>query len=219
MSKRKFLTLEERMKVIKMSESGRSQRAIADEMNVGKTQIQCILKRKRELVDDFEQNGNCDSKRPRRVSTYEDVNDLCLKWFQDATGRMISVSGPLLKERALKFANDLGLDSFKASNGWLESFVKRNNIVFKTMSGERGEVDSAVVNDWKEKIPSLCEEYEPRNIFNMDETGLFFRQSTRSTLIQKGVDCAGGKMSKERITVALCASMTGTYCSSLFKID
>lgn len=43
----------------------------------------------------------------------------------------------------------------------------------------------------------------------MDETGLFFRDTTRKTFHLKGEDCAGGKMSKERITVALCASLTG----------
>ncbi|XP_062609218.1 tigger transposable element-derived protein 4-like [Saccostrea cucullata] len=43
----------------------------------------------------------------------------------------------------------------------------------------------------------------------MDETGLFYRDTSRQTLFIKGQDCAGGKRSKERITVALCASMTG----------
>lgn len=43
----------------------------------------------------------------------------------------------------------------------------------------------------------------------MDETGLFFRDTTNKTFRVKGSDCAGGKRSKERITVALCASMTG----------
>ncbi|XP_052809461.1 tigger transposable element-derived protein 4-like [Mya arenaria] len=43
----------------------------------------------------------------------------------------------------------------------------------------------------------------------MDESGLFYRESSRSTFYTKGEDCAGGKRAKERITVALCASMTG----------
>jgi hypothetical protein len=46
----------------------------------------------------------------------------------------------------------------------------RNNIVFGTMSGERGDVDKNIVENWKEKLPKLCEGYEPKNIFNMDET-------------------------------------------------
>ena len=37
---------------------------------------------------------------------------------------------------------------------------------------------------------------------------MFFRALKRKTFVVKGSDCAGGKRSKERITVALCASMT-----------
>ena len=43
----------------------------------------------------------------------------------------------------------------------------------------------------------------------MDETGLFFRGSNKYTFGYKGQECKGGKMSKERISVGLCASMTG----------
>jgi hypothetical protein len=60
----------------------------------------------------------------------------------------INVSGPLLKEKALKFAKDLNKPEFKVSNGWLEAFIKRNNIVFGTMSGERGDVDKNIVENW-----------------------------------------------------------------------
>jgi hypothetical protein len=51
----------------------------------------------------------------------------------------------LFYKKALKFAKDLNKPEFKASNGWLEAFIKRNNIVFGTMSGERGDVDKNIV--------------------------------------------------------------------------
>ncbi len=207
--KRNFLSLDDRVKVIRLADSGKTGRKIASEMGVGKTQIHDILKRKHEVLEEYNNNSNLEFKRLRRTTTYDDINDLCHQWFVEATSRRIPVSGPLIKERALKFAKDFGLDSFKASNGWLESFIKRNNIVFKTMSGERGSVDLQVTSDWKEKLPSLCEGFEPRNIFNMDETGLFYRDSTKATFFTKGDDCSAGKRSKDRLTLALCASMTG----------
>jgi predicted transcriptional regulator len=209
MSKRNFLSLDDRVKVIQLAENGKTGRKIASEMGVGKTQVQEIIKRKHEVLEEFNKNSNLDFKRLRRATVYDDINDLCLQWFTEATSRRIPVSGPLIKERALKFAKDFGLDSFKASNGWLDSFVKRNNIVFKTMSGERGSVDQQVTTDWKEKLPSLCEGFEPEDIFNMDETGLFYRDSAKSTFFTRGEDCSAGKRSKDRLTLALCASMTG----------
>jgi hypothetical protein len=41
------------------------------------------------------------------------------------------------------------------------------------MSGER-DVKETTINEWKEKLPQLCEGYKPEDIFNMDETGLLF---------------------------------------------
>ena len=123
-AKRKCLTLEERVKVIKLLESGKSSRTVADEVGVGRTQIQNVFKWKREILDEYENNCNRDKKRPRRATDYDEINDLCYKWFLDASSRHINVSGPLLKEKALKFASELGVETFKASNGRLDSFLK-----------------------------------------------------------------------------------------------
>ena len=77
------------------------------------------------------------------------------------------------------------------------------------MPGERGDIDKNVVENWKEKLAKLCVGYEPKNIFNMDETGVFFKDTTRKTFHIKCEDCLGGKRSKERITAVFCASLTG----------
>ncbi len=212
---RTALNLEQKVQVIKMSEGGSSARSIAEKLNVGKTQIQSILKRKADVLSDYESNVAGERKRKMRKTGNEEINHLCWEWFCDATARRINVSGPLLKEKALQFANDLKIETFKASNGWLDAFVKRHNIVFGLMSGESGDVDEKVVSDWKEKLPELCKGYAPCDIFNMDETILFYRASSNKTFHLKGKECRGGKMSKERLTVALCASMTGEKLPAL----
>ena len=43
---------------------------------------------------------------------------------------------------------------------------KRNNIDFGTMSGERGDVNDTVVDDWKQKLPTLCAGYDAKDIWN-----------------------------------------------------
>lgn len=63
-----------------------------------------ILKRTAEIINDIENNTPSDGKRKRQKIGNEDINDLCWKWFQDAVGRRINVTGPLLKMKALKFA-------------------------------------------------------------------------------------------------------------------
>ena len=76
-----------------------------------------------------------------------------------------------------------------------------------------------VVNDYKSKVlPRLLEGYEPRNVFNADETGLFWRATPTTTLELKGKKCYGGKLSKERITVLVAANADGTEKLPLFSI-
>ncbi|XP_041376563.1 tigger transposable element-derived protein 4-like [Gigantopelta aegis] len=116
------LTLEQRVEVIKKSEKDKlSARKIAEHFGVGRTQIDGILKRKAEVLADYDNNQPSDRKRQRKLTGNEDINILVWKWFQDATARRINVSGPLIKEKTLKFAEDLGIASFKVSNGWLDS--------------------------------------------------------------------------------------------------
>ena len=53
-TKRNTLTLEDRVKVVKLSDGGKSARKIADEMGVGRTQIQGIIKHKADVLADYE---------------------------------------------------------------------------------------------------------------------------------------------------------------------
>jgi len=59
-------------------------------------------------------------------------------------------------------------------------------------------------------LKDLLSQYKEEDVYNMDETGLFYRMNTDKTLHFKGERCEGGKQSKERITVAVCANMAGT---------
>ena len=172
--KRKLLTLEQKVDAIKLLDSGKAAYKIAEQYGVGKTQIQNLRKRKREILEDFENNVPSSTKRRRHITGNEEVNRLCLEFFKDAVGRRIIIIGPILKEKALQFAAGLGNTNFKGSNGWLDSFTKRNGISFGTQSGERGDVDTETVTEWKKKLPTVIEGYELANVFNMDETGLFF---------------------------------------------
>ena len=66
-------------------------------------------------------------------------------------------------------------EKFKASNGWLDRFKKRCGINAKVISGESGDVREETVDSWKERLPEILEGWAPQNIWNMDETGQFFR--------------------------------------------
>ena len=176
-SKRKALTLSERVDVIKEGEKGQSSRELAAKFGVGRTQIQCILKRKAKVMAEYESAASPSKRRNARPTGNKPINKLCLKWFLEATNRKINVSGPMIQEKALQFARELDIPTFTASHGWLESFIKRHQLAFGKLCGESGDVKTDICDDWRGTLPSITEGYEDRDIFNMDESGIFFKTS------------------------------------------
>ena len=69
------------------------------------------------------------------------------------------------------------------------------------ISGESADVDCSVVEDFKSRLPGIMSGFHPDDIFNCDETGLFFR-----ALPDRTQNVKGGKQSKERFTVLLCSA-------------
>jgi hypothetical protein len=55
----------------------------------------------------------------------------------------------------------------------------------------------------------VSEGYADSDIFNADETGILFRLTPNRTLKFKGEKCVGGKFSKVRIIVIVCANADG----------
>ena len=52
--------------------------------------------------------------------------------------------------------------------------------------------------------------YKACDIFNAEETGLFYKLMPNKTLQLKGEKCHGGKKSKERLTVLVTSNMDGS---------
>ena len=61
----------------------------------------------------------------------------------------------------------------------------------------------------KARIPEIVQGYEKEDIWNMDETGIFWRALPEHGFGQKSRSCKGGKKSKQRITVASFVSASG----------
>ncbi|XP_044755145.1 tigger transposable element-derived protein 6-like [Coccinella septempunctata] len=115
----------------------------------------------------------------------------------------------LVKAKAQEIAEKSNVANFRASNGWLEKWRKRHAISFKCISGESADVSQEDVNQFKIKLPSLLLGYRPEDVYNADETGLFFRALPEKTLAFRSEKCIGGKLSKERLTILFCANMAG----------
>ncbi|KAK7862917.1 hypothetical protein R5R35_003256 [Gryllus longicercus] len=134
--KLEFLTLDQRIEVIRLSQQGLSQRGLAKKFKCGKTQIQNTLANKERFIAEWqgsEHNTQYEYKR-RRGQPNESVNNLVLRWYLWASQNNVAVTGPALQEKAREYAAELNVESFSASNGWLECFRRRHNIRFTKRS-------------------------------------------------------------------------------------
>ena len=96
----------------------------------------------------------------------------------------------MLQEKALVLSYELSYDNFTASNGWLQKFQTRHNIKCAVLSGEAADVPENVVNYWLKRICDVIQGYELENIFNCDETGMFYQRILLSrSLCAKGDKC------------------------------
>ena len=88
----------------------------------------------------------------------------------------LPVTQALITARAMLEARIRGHVDFKASNGWFDHWRWRYNVKKSVrLQGEAGDIDIAAVEQDIEMLHCALKEYSPGNIFNMDETGLFFR--------------------------------------------
>ena len=51
----------------------------------------------------------------------------------------------------------------------------------------------------KRKLPTLIKDYEPNNVFNSDETALFYKGLPDKAMVFKTAKCHEGKHSKEKL--------------------
>jgi hypothetical protein len=72
-------------------------------------------------------------------------------------------------------------------------------------------VDSKTASEWVTRVWVECQQgYSEEDIYTADETGVLYNMTPDSTFKFKGEKCVGRKMSKNCLTVLICANMTGT---------
>ncbi|XP_057299424.1 tigger transposable element-derived protein 4-like [Hydractinia symbiolongicarpus] len=149
----------------------------------------------------YKQFNNGQTSKRSKPEKFEDVNKAVHKWLLMMRSENIPISGPMLKEKALEFAEALGVESFQASQGWMAKWKTRYRVPFKTIAGESGSVTEEMTAPWSETtLPTILSRYPLEDIFNADEFGLFFQCLPNKTLHMKGDKCSGGKHSKVRLT-------------------
>ncbi|XP_023238913.1 tigger transposable element-derived protein 4-like [Centruroides sculpturatus] len=212
---RKALTLDCKVEIIKAVESGRKKADVCRDFGLANSTVCTIIKNREKILKSF-QDGKGQVKK---IKLCEKVNidDALIKWFNQCRSSNLPLNG--LMEKAEEFGRLLGDTNFKCSNGWLDRFKQRHNISFGKVCGEAKSVNLLDVENWLRDVwPKLRGEYADEDIYNADETGIFYKLLPDKTFKFKKEKCVVGKLAKDRITAFVCANMTGTDKRKLLVI-
>jgi hypothetical protein len=144
-----------------------------------------------------------DAKK-HRVESWPELEEALYKWIQRAETQ-ISVSLELVCEKARQFWPSLYPETEmpQFSNGWLQRFQNCRNIRSNSRHGKAGSLsinaDKAMIS-----IRQVISKYSPKDIFNCDETGLYWRMIPDQSLTTRSIP--GKRKDKARITLYFCTN-------------
>ena len=149
---------------------------------LSQSSISTIMKKKDDIVSAFEGGLYKEKQKKMKQSTFSDLDKVLSEWFRKVQAMNISVSGPLLQEKAQYFAQQLGHENFKASNGFLDKLKERHGITGQAVCGEEKSVDPGIVETWSERLPDFCRSYSMKDHFNADKTGFMWKATPTQKL-------------------------------------
>jgi hypothetical protein len=115
------------------------------------------------------------TKRHKPV-TYPEL-ELALKEFVLNYQHRTVLSDAILIEKAKMIADRLEIPqgALQFSSGWLHKFKDRNGIRQRKLEGEASSADETAIANALPLLKECCSNYPLERIYNMDETGLFYR--------------------------------------------
>ncbi|CAM1327229.1 Uncharacterised protein at_DN1968 [Pycnogonum litorale] len=105
-------------------------------------------------------------------------------------------------------------ETFTASTGCFDCFKKRTSLHNIRVTGESASADHIAAERFPEELKKIIEEgeYADEQIFNVDETGLFWKKMPNKTyLAKKEKSQPGYKVAKDRLTLLLGGNASGDY--------
>jgi hypothetical protein len=142
-------------------------------IKVSVSTITRVLQTKDERLTTEIKNPN--AKRHKPV-TFPEL-ELALKEFILVYQNKTILSEALIVEKAKLLAKGFNIseNELKFSNGWLQKFKDRNGIHQVLLYGESASADDNAIAVSLPILQDKCNQYPLERIYNMDETGLFYR--------------------------------------------
>ena len=139
--------------------------------------------------------GNKSKCSRLKQGTFANLDDLIfIKWLLTVRSRNVVVSASILKTKAKELEENINIKRFQASDGWLDRWKNRYNVLFKTVIGEGNSCTAEMTTPWKQiTLPTILSKYKLDEIYNADEFELLFRMQPNKSLNFRSKAGTGGK--------------------------
>lgn len=227
---RTVLTLETKLNIIQRLENGETAASLGRLYNVNESSIRTIKKNAERIRNSVAQSCSLAAKKTVRVRNpmLEKIEKMLVIWVEDRNKKKMAVNSRIIRTKALKLYEHLqqrhvgssSVEPFAASKGWFDKFQKRQNLHIK-LKGDAGSGDDIATYDFSDEFKSVvtAKGYSPQQVFNVDETGLFWKRMPSRTFISREEKSAPGfKAAKDRLTVLLCGNAEGDFKCKPFLV-
>ena len=167
------LTVKDKLKVIDMLKGGNSQRKIAIEFGISKSQVQQIGKNQEEILKGVDSGDlKLSAKVTKNMSENKELDDAVYDWFLEMRNpkfrcKPLSISRAHIQARALREAEIRGISGFSASDGWFRNWRRRYEIGASIrLYGEAGDVDVGAIEPAMRDLRVQLANYHLKNIFS-----------------------------------------------------
>ncbi|KAG0429995.1 Tigger transposable element-derived protein 6 [Dictyocoela muelleri] len=185
--------------------------------NVCRRNIRNFISSEKEIRELFATAPNNKSKV--KNMKYDRLDKILIDWIISIETAGAFYSDALIQQKAKEAVTEIlnsdvsieeknMMSNFKASKGWLQKFKLRHNITSRVCSGERFLQNNVNYEDFKLIFREKMKKYNSNNIFNCDETALFYKLAPSKSLVSKVRN--GVKKYKDRLSILFCCNKDGT---------
>ncbi|KAK4326641.1 hypothetical protein Pmani_002851 [Petrolisthes manimaculis] len=218
---RKSVTIEMKMEVLDRYDRGERTSVIASAMKLRESTLRTIRGSADKIRASALAGTSASSKRVShaRSTEMERMEKLLAQWISYQTKTNVPITMAIIQAKALSLFRDVQCEgeedkakSFQASSGWYSNYKRRHGFHTLKMTGEAASADVEAAQTYPAILKTIIEEggYTAKQVFNIDETGLYWKKLPGRTYISTEESTAPGfKASKDRLTLLLGANAEG----------
>ncbi|KAG7158685.1 Tigger transposable element-derived protein 7-like 12, partial [Homarus americanus] len=202
--KRVVLSINDKLKILNQLKEGRSVASLAAKYNVEVPTVKDLRHNQDRIKFDISEKGKEATSIRKTLKLPKDsgLEESVYRWFSQQRSSGVPVRGCDIQHAAERLAQHLGVADFKANSGWLWRFHKRHGISNKPVRGESLSADLEAIEPFRENLNEIIQsdKLEKFELYNADETGLFWKADPMNTQAEKkSSNQPGWKLNKQSV--------------------